>query len=88
MSSILIIRSNEKPPEGLKIQALQAVCLIQKDSGWTKEANIVAWNGGVPKLDIREWDPEHERMSKGITLMEAEAEALAKVLAARYSISR
>ena len=54
----------------------------------TKEANIVAWNGGVPKLDIREWDPEHERMSKGITLMEAEAEALAKVLAARYSISR
>ena len=28
----------------------------RKDNGWTKEANIIAWNGGVPKVDIREWD--------------------------------
>ena len=28
----------------------------RRDSGWTKEANIVCWNGGSPKLDIREWD--------------------------------
>ena len=58
----------------------------RKDSGWTKEANIVAWNGGVPKLDIREWDPDHERMSRGVTLMETKAEELAKVLTSRYSI--
>lgn len=58
----------------------------RKDSGWTKEANIVAWNGGVPKLDIREWSPDHERMSKGIVLMEAEAEALARALTERYTV--
>ena len=57
-----------------------------KDSGWTKEANIVAWNGGVPKLDIREWSPDHSRMSKGVVLLESEAEALAKVLSARYAV--
>ena len=58
----------------------------RKDSGWTKEANIVCWNGGSPKLDIREWDPDHERMSKGITLYEAEAEKLARALCKRYGI--
>ena len=58
----------------------------RKDTGWTKEANIVCWNGGSPKLDIREWDPEHERMSKGATLYEAEAERLARVLCKRYGL--
>ena len=58
----------------------------RKDSGWTKEANIVAWNGGTPKLDIREWDPDHERMSKGVTLFEAEAERLTKLLCKRYGL--
>ena len=58
----------------------------RRDSGWTKEANIVCWNGGSPKLDIREWDPDHERMSRGITLYEAEAERLARILCKRYGI--
>ena len=58
----------------------------RRDSGWTKEANIVAWNGGTPKVDIREWNPEHERMSKGVTLFEAEAEKLAKILCKRYGL--
>ena len=59
----------------------------RRDTGWTKEANIVCWNGGSPKLDIREWDPDHERMSRGITLYEAEAERLAWILCKRYGIS-
>lgn len=41
-------------------------------TGWQKELNIVSWNGGPPKYDIRDWDPEHEHMSKGITLYEKE----------------
>jgi len=36
--------------------------------GWTKEINMVAWNNYPPKYDIREWDPEHIKMGKGITL--------------------
>lgn len=42
------------------------------DSGWNKELNIVSWNGGTPKYDIRDWDVDHERMSRGITLMDRE----------------
>ena len=58
----------------------------RRDSDWTKEANIVSWNGGAPKLDIREWAPDHDRMSKGITLYEDEAERLAKALGKRYGL--
>ena len=60
--------------------------LANRENGWAKEVNIVAWNGGKPKVDIRDWDPAHERMTKGITLFEEEAEKLVKVLARRYGL--
>ena len=41
-------------------------------TGWKKELNLVSWNGNAPKYDIRDWDPDHERMSRGITLSEKE----------------
>lgn len=47
-----------------------------RKDGWNKEVNIVAWNGGVPKVDIRDWDPGHERMTRGITLLEEDAKKL------------
>lgn len=43
-----------------------------QETGWTRELNLVKWNGGIEKYDIREWDPYHERMSRGITLKEDE----------------
>lgn len=51
--------------------------------GWTKEVNVVAWNGNAPKIDIREWAPDHSRMTRGITLTEKEGEDLAKGIAQR-----
>ena len=58
--------------------------LSRKENGWTREVNIVAWNDGPGKVDIRDWDPDHKRMTRGITLFEDEAENLTKVLARRY----
>lgn len=49
-------------------------------NGWTKEVNIVSWNNGAAKLDIREWDHSKEKMKKGITLFRDEAEKLKNVL--------
>lgn len=45
-------------------------------TGWTKELNLIRWNGGIPKYDIREWSPDHDRMSRGITLKESEMSAI------------
>ena len=57
-------------------------------SGWSREVNLVAWNGLPPKFDIRDWDPDHERMGRGITLTEDAAEKLAIALADRYKLGR
>ncbi|HPE29113.1 MAG TPA: YdbC family protein [Candidatus Mcinerneyibacteriales bacterium] len=50
--------------------------LSESNKGWTKELNLVSWNGREPKYDLREWDPDHEKMSKGITLTKDEARRL------------
>jgi len=54
--------------------------ISQEKSGWQKELNLVAWNGRAPKLDIRDWAPDHEKMGKGVTLSEGEAAALSELL--------
>lgn len=54
--------------------------LSENSSGWTKELNMVSWNGGKPKYDIRDWAPEHEKMGKGATLTEEEAQILFDLL--------
>lgn len=50
--------------------------LSRSDSGYTKEINLVAWNGREPKYDIRSFSPNREKCGKGITLTEAEAKSL------------
>lgn len=42
--------------------------ISESAKGWTKELNLVSWNGKEPKYDLRDWAPEHEKMGKGITL--------------------
>ncbi len=44
--------------------------------GWTRELNLISWNEGKPKYDIRDWAPDHEKMGKGISLTKEEIEAL------------
>jgi len=59
-----------------------------QDTGWTREINLVRWNGGVAKYDIRDWDPYHERMSKGITLTEEEMRRMLNAMRKRRSNAR
>lgn len=54
--------------------------LSENSSGWTKELNLVSWNDRPAKYDIREWAPDGQTMSKGITLTKEEAKALKELL--------
>ena len=54
--------------------------LSESSKGWTKELNMVSWNGRDAKFDIREWSPGHERMGKGVTLTRDEAKLLSKLI--------
>ena len=55
--------------------------LSETSRGWTKELNLISWNGREAKYDIREWAPEHEKMGKGVTLSGDEAAQLKVLLA-------
>lgn len=50
------------------------------DSGYTKEINLISWNGKEPKYDIRSFSPNREKCGKGITLNADEAAPLLKAL--------
>jgi len=54
--------------------------LSENEKGYTKEINLVSWNGAEPKFDIRNWHPGRERSGKGITLTKDEARVLAKAM--------
>lgn len=46
--------------------------ISERENGWTQELNLVRWNGGEPKWDLREWNSAHDRMSRGTVLTESE----------------
>lgn len=54
--------------------------LSENAKGWRKELNKISWNGAEPKYDIRDWAPGREKMGKGVTLTEEEAQALRDLL--------
>lgn len=57
--------------------------LTDEPDSFNKELNLVSWNGGEPKFDIRPWKNSPEKglqMGKGITLTAEEIETLYEIL--------
>ena len=54
--------------------------LFMSDSGYTKEINLISWNGKEPKYDIRSFSPNRVKCGKGITLTADESVVLLKAL--------
>ena len=54
--------------------------LSTSNGGWSKELNEVTWNGAPPKLDLRDWSPDHQKSGKGNTLTTDEAMVLIDLL--------
>lgn len=61
----------------LKFEILERIGVLStKANNWNKELNIVKWSDYDAKYDIREWNPDHTRMSKGLTFTEEELRVL------------
>ena len=57
----------------LKFEITERIGVLSENAkGWTKERE--------PKYDLREWNPDHSRMGKGITLTDEEVETLKAIL--------
>ena len=65
----------------IKFEIIKNIGVLSESSkGWKKELNLVSWNDREPKYDLRDWDPEHEKMGKGVTLTEEELKKLKELL--------
>jgi len=65
----------------LQYEIVETIGVLSESSkGWTRELNLVSWNGREPKYDLRDWAPDHDKMSKGLTLSEEEVQQLKKIL--------
>ena len=65
----------------IKYEIVKALGVLSEGiNGWKKELNLVSWNGRAPKYDIRDWDEDHEKMGKGITLSENEMKNLVDLI--------
>lgn len=61
----------------IKYEIIEEIGILSENAkGWRKELNKVGWNGAVPKYDLRDWAPGHEKMGKGLTLTEEEVKKL------------
>lgn len=65
----------------IKFEIIKHLAVLSEGAkGWTKEVNIVSWNNRKPKVDLREWDENHEQMTKGITLNKEDMTNLKELL--------
>ncbi|MPM89515.1 hypothetical protein SDC9_136624 [bioreactor metagenome] len=65
----------------IKFEIKETLGVVSESSkGWKKELNLISWNDKEPKFDLREWDPGHEKMGKGVTLSREELQKLKELL--------
>lgn len=64
----------------IKYEITEKIAVLSERGDWTKELNKVSWNERPAKFDLRDWNHEEERMGKGVTLTDDEAEALLEAL--------
>ena len=76
--------TSKKERKEIKYDVKEHIGVIKTfNTGWTKELNLISWNDGNPKYDIREWDMNHEHMTRGITLFPDEMESICNLLQER-----
>lgn len=57
----------------IKFEIIEKIAVLSESpKGWTKELNLISWNGREPKYDLRDWSPGNEKMGKGVTLTKGE----------------
>ncbi len=65
----------------IKYEIIKTIGSISENNkGWSKELNLISWNEREAKYDLRDWDPEHKKMTKGVTLSKEELIKLKEIL--------
>lgn len=84
MLLVQVLRTRRSDMAEITFEITKELGVISETSkGWTRELNMVSWNDRDPKYDIRDWSPDHTRMSKGVSLTEEEMQKLVELFNAR-----
>lgn len=54
--------------------------ITQGNKKFKKQVTLISWGEGQPKIDIRAWSDDYEKMTKGISLSKKEALTLREIL--------
>lgn len=65
---------------GFDYEIKEEIAVLSENNGFTVELNLISYRGATPKLDLRKWDRNKDKMQKGITLTTDEAIALKEAL--------
>lgn len=60
----------------MKFEIIDQIAVISRRGTWSLELNVVKWGEHEPKYDLRTWNDDHSKCSRGITLNEEEARTL------------
>lgn len=79
------MQGNSREKEPFTFEIVEHICVLGKgrEEGFTKEFNYVSFRGMPPKWDIREWNSDHTRMTKGMTLTDSEMRELVTAMEGR-----
>lgn len=65
----------------IKYEIVERIAILgERPRGWERQLNLISWNEGEPKYDIRDWSPDGTRMGKGISLSHDELAILKGIL--------
>lgn len=56
------------------------IATLSQRGTWALELNLISWAGRSATFDLRKWNEDHTKMSKGISLTRDEVKALGKFL--------
>lgn len=56
------------------------IATLSQRGTWALELNLISWAGRPATFDLRKWNEDHTKMSKGISLTRDEVKSLGKFL--------
>lgn len=56
----------------LKYEILETLVKLPEHKGYHLELNVIKWGSNDPKYDLRRWNDDRTKMTKGITLSKEE----------------
>ena len=78
------VSEEEREQDEIRFRIVEHIGVLWSSAaGWSRELNLVSWNDRPAKFDIREWTPDHSKMSRGITLTDFEMNKVCELIMQR-----